>query len=175
MSKCVLQDWVLELPFMQQSVLISSIRGADGVIKDHPSKNLMRWLRRCVLLSAFDKRVLDNPYEEGGGSYTGPSYLTEKKLTDDPLYKWEDMMDVVVKDFMKSQDSLPLHFYLHVIHASSILGYHHSNERIRNWWNKTYNRLCHDMHLHPETQEELDNRLNDNEKAWRADESRFKK
>jgi hypothetical protein len=180
MGKCVLQEWVLELPFMQQSVLISSIRGADGAYKEHPSKPLMRWLRRCVLISAFDNKALDNPYHAGGGSYTGPSFdwhdqAFEIFKIDNPNLDWERAMDKRVKEFMSSQDTLPIHFYLHVIHAASIIGYKHSNLRIRAWWNKTYNRHVHDMHLHGETQEELDKRLNDDEKAWRADETRFKK
>ena len=175
-KKCVLQDWVLERPFMQQSVLISAIRGADGAYKEHPSKPLMRWLRRCVLISAFDKCALDNPYHPGGGSYTGPS-LTSDEITvcKDEGGDWEVYMDKRVKEFLSSQDTLPFHFYLHVVHAASILGYKHSDPRIRAWWLHTYTRLAHDMHLRVETEEALDSRLNDCEKAWRADETRFKK
>ena len=47
MSKCVLQPWVLNLTYMQQSVLITSVRGPDGIRKDHVAKLLLRWLRRC--------------------------------------------------------------------------------------------------------------------------------
>lgn len=191
MKKCVLQDWVCELPYMQQGVLVSSIRGADGVVKNHPSKSLMRWLRRCILKSAFDKAVIDNPYHPGGGSYTGPSFdLNDTRFSNLVKYSatdnnergfvvmevdWEKAMDIVVKEFMDSQDSLPLHFYLHVVHASSIIAYQHSDERIRNWWSHTYNRMAHDMHLAPETKEQLNARLNDDENVWKADESRFKK
>lgn len=177
MNKCVLQDWVLELPFMQQSVLISGIRGPDGVAKTHSSKMLCRWFRRCVVISAFDKRALDNPYDKGGGSYTGPSI--ELPCFTNPngkaqIMDWESPMDIRVKEFMDSQDSLPLHYYLHMVHCFEIIGYKHSNERIRKWWNKTYKRVCHDMHLHAETEQELDARLNDDETAWRKDITRFK-
>lgn len=171
MNKSVLQDWVMALPFMQQSVLISGIRGPDGVAKTHPSKNLCKWFRRCVVVSAFDKKALDNPYHPGGGSYTGPSIAS----TMENQFNWEVAMDDVVKEFIVSQDSLPLHYYLHMVHCFEIIGYKHSDERIRKWWNKTYNRVCHDMHLHAETEEELDNRLNDNEESWRKDATRFKK
>ena len=73
MSKCVLQPWVLNLTYMQQSVLITSVRGPDGIRKDHVAKLLLRWLRRCFLVSAFDGRALTDPVEQGGGSFTGPS------------------------------------------------------------------------------------------------------
>jgi len=84
-------------------------------------------------------------------------------------------MDTVVKEYLDSIDSLPHHFHLHFLHAIEILGYKHSDERIRVWWNKTYNRLAHDMHLVVENEMTLDARLNDDEMQWRKDESRFKK
>ena len=61
--RSVLQDWVMNLTFMQQSVLLTSLRAPDGIRKDHPVKVLCRWLRRCILISAFDKRPLLDPYE----------------------------------------------------------------------------------------------------------------
>ena len=36
----VTQFWVHELTFMQQSVLLTAIRGPDGLPKDHISKTL---------------------------------------------------------------------------------------------------------------------------------------
>ena len=57
-AKSVTQEWVHELSLMQQSVLLSAIRGCDGVARHHKSKALVKWYRRCVLLSAFDGRAL---------------------------------------------------------------------------------------------------------------------
>lgn len=71
--KSALQDWVMLLPIMQQSVLMSAIRGPDGIAKKHKCKPLIRWFRRCILLSAFEGIAIDNPYHPGGGSFTGPS------------------------------------------------------------------------------------------------------
>lgn len=180
----VLQDWVMGLPFMQQSVLLAALRGPDGVVKNHPSKALCRWLRRCILISAFDRLPLPSPLLPGGGSYTGPSVVhiledNEQSHKKDfkmklPDYQWEDDMKDVVKSFLSSQDSLPLHFYLHFVHAAEVLGYKHEDERIRAWWFNTYHQFAHDLHLAVETEEQLDRRLNDNESQWRADESRFK-
>ncbi len=168
--RSVLQDWVMQLPFMQQSVLIAAMRGPDGVEKRHKSKLLCRWLRRCIVISAFDRIALDNPHHPGGGSYTGPS-CSSNVMND----LWEVPMDDVVKQYLSSIDDLPHHFHLHFLHGVEILGYKHISERIRAWWLKTYLRFVHDMHLAPETQEQLDYRLNDNEQQWRQDESRFKK
>lgn len=168
---CVLQDWVVQLPMMQQSVLIAAMRGPDGVEKMHRSKMLCRWLRRCIVISAFDKRALDNPYHPGGGSYTGPSCIEPIEGVND----WELLMNDVVKEYLLAIDDLPHHFHLHFLHAMEILGYKHNNERIRNWWLKAYCRMAHDMHLHAEAESELDYRLNDDEAQWRKDETRFKK
>jgi hypothetical protein len=73
MSSAV-QAWVSQISIMQQSVLLSAIRGPDGVGKFHKCKPLIRWYRRCVLISAFDGCVIDHPFAPGGGSFTGPVY-----------------------------------------------------------------------------------------------------
>ncbi|MDF0540815.1 hypothetical protein PX699_00535 [Sphingobium sp. H39-3-25] len=69
----VLQSWVGELTLMQQTVLLTAIRGPDGLPKYGPVKMLLRWYRRCILLSAMDRAVLPDPLCDGGGSFTGPS------------------------------------------------------------------------------------------------------
>ncbi len=124
--RSVCQDWVHELTFMQQSVLLCALRGPDGIRKNHPVKVLCRWLRRCVLLSAFDRRALWNPYEGGGGSFTGQCRQRDTNLDDgaDRAEVW------VIRDvdhafdlYLESVDELPHHFQLHFMHAAEILGY----------------------------------------------------
>ncbi len=126
----VLQPWVCDLSFMQQSVLIASIRGPDGIRKDHPVKVLMRWYRRCVLYSAFEKVIFTSPFTTGGGSFTGPACLP---VTEDESFKkygkhsshvsWEDVMNDSVDLYLRSVDELPHHFQLHLMHAAEIIGY----------------------------------------------------
>lgn len=163
--KPVTQEWTHKLPMMQQTVLLTAIRGPDGVAKYHPVKFLLRWFRRCILYSAMDRRILTSPVEPGGGSFTGPSLL---KGVNHP-----STMDMLVDEYLQSVDELPHHFQLHFMHAVEILGYKHSDIEIRGWWHKTYLRLVHDFHLWPETEEQLDKRLGDSEEGWRerADEA----
>lgn len=120
----VLQDWVQGLPMMQQTVLLTAVRGPDGLPKYHATKWVLRWYRRCILLSAMDGRVLADPVEPNGGSFTGPSCT-----------------------------------------------YKHPDDEVRTWWHQVYLRLVHDMHLWPETAEQLDDRLGDSRSGWlrRAD------
>ena len=68
----------------------------------------------------------------------------------------------------RSLDELPHHFQMHFIHAAEILGYKHPDADTRVWWLTTYTRLVHDLHLWPETEEQLDLRLGDNREQWLA-------
>lgn len=159
----VTQAWTHDLPMMQQTVLLTAIRGPDGLPKYGSVKMLLRWFRRCVLLSAIDGRILDNPIDGNGGSFTGPS------VADCDV--WESAMDVIVDGYLKDLDAIPHHFQLHFLHATEIVGYKHNNHRIRAWWRLLYLRLVNDMHLHPETESEMDERLGDSRSGWlkRAD------
>lgn len=158
--RSVLQDWVHGLPFMQQSVLIAAVRGPDGIRKDHPVKVLCRWLRRSVLISSFEGRPLLDPYEPGGGSFTGPCQSAEVR-------NLPHAMDL----YFRLVDELPHHFQLHLMHAAEILGYKHPEKRIRNWWRIFYEQIVRDAHLQPESEAEMDERLSDSEAAWRARET----
>lgn len=162
MMKSTTQEWVQRLPFMQQSVLLSAIRGPDGVSKYHDVKFIQRWYRRCVLISAFDQEVITNPYDSRGGSFTGPSYFNFSISKDN----WEVHMGPLVDKYMRTVDELPYHFQTHFMQAIQIVGYKHSDERIRNWWYSLYCRLVNDLHLNIELEQSLDRRLNDNRRDW---------
>ncbi len=74
------------------------------------------------------------------------------------------------EDYLKTVDELPHHFQLHFLHAAEILGYKHPIPWIAAWWNLCYLKLVKDMHLQPETKEQMMKRLGDSEKDWRAAE-----
>ena len=166
----VTQPWMDHLTFMQQSVLITAIRGPDTIRKNHISKFVIRWLRRCTLICSFGNEILTLPYDPGerkGGSFTGPSLhadVVEGRNT------WQDGMDNLIKGYLSTVDELPHHFQLHFMHAAEILGYKHPLPEIRAWWHKTYLRLVNDAHLVPEPEDVMDRRLGDNENDWRAAE-----
>lgn len=162
----VLLPWICGLTMMQQSVLIAAVRGPDGLPKDHVAKLMLRWLRRCVLYSAMDRRELTTPYESGGGSFTGPSIHYGRLDMDGGV--WENGMAEVLKNYLRCVDEIPHHFQLHFMHAAEIIGYKHPDYRIRSWWNRTYLAIVNDAHLMPESEERMDFRLGDNERQWRA-------
>lgn len=163
MDGSVLQPWVTQQTLMKQSVLLASIRGPDGVANNHVSKLIIRWLRRCVLISAFNKIALSRPFDEGQkvkGSFTGASIEFSGSTN------WQTTMDEIVIRYLDDLDEIPLHFHLHLMHATEILGYKHPDDEIRAWWFKCYLRIVNDLHLTPETEEDMDKRLGDNEKEW---------
>lgn len=182
--RCALQDWVwLELTIMQQSVLMAAIRGPDGLPKDHVSKLLLRWYRRCILISAFDKQPIMNPVYPQGGSFTGPSLPRVSSETERPRifhynvgladsfdHKMVDGMNELVRYYLSCCDEVPHHFHLHFMHAAEILGMKHPVIPIRNWWYTTYAAICNDMHVRPELTEQMEKRLGDRESDWRAAE-----
>ena len=160
-TKCVLQDWVLERPLMQQTVLIGAIRGPDGVHKHHQVKPLIRWYRRCVLKSAFDNAAIVTPYAPGGGNFTGPAIARPRDGQ-----TWEEAMEHRVIAYLQSTDRLPHHYQCHFMHGVEIIGYHHSDARIRDWWCYIYHRLVRDLHLNPESKDQLAERLGDSQEGW---------
>lgn len=162
----VTQEWTHALPMMQQTVMLTALRGPDGSPKyGGGAKMLLRFLRRCILLSAMDGKVIDNPADTNGGSFTGPS-LTPPE--DDDLDSWDDRMQIHVADYMRNTDALPHHFQMHFLHAVEILGYKHPMPQTRMFWHRLYLRLVNDFHLHPESMEEMDSRLGDSRSGWLA-------
>lgn len=196
----VQQEWVLEIPFMQQSVLFAAIRAPDGLRKDHPTKVLLRWYRRCILYSAFDRRALTCPFEEGGGSFTGPfalghvlQFLVAPWRIDavqavhnnwhyargapkhapavERQRKYRwKMFDKMRDVYLRHVDEMPHHFQLHFMHAAQIVGCHHPSTAIREWWREFYLMIVNDAHLSPETDADMNLRLSDNSDAWKARE-----
>lgn len=175
----VTQPWVLECSMMQQTVLLGIVRGPDSTAKYHPVKAVLRWYRRCLLYSALDGDVIRDPWDLRGGSFTGPSCNPPAQwVQDDPestLLKWQQEMDMKFTDFMKTMDEMPIHFWLHMMHAIEIMGYKHSDPFIAGWWRKCYVRMVLAMHVLPEPEDALDERLGDNQVAhMRSTDEAFK-
>jgi hypothetical protein len=180
------QDWVIALPCMQQSVLFASVRAPDNIRKDHPVKVLLRWYRRCVLLGSFEGRALTDPFEPGGGSFTGPftaEHAADFGVAPPVGHIWHGMtaaqwwsevrwtaLDRMREVYLRHVDELPHHFQLHFMHAAEIVGYEHPNRSTADWWEHFYLMLVNDAHLFPESKAQMRARLSDNEEQWRARE-----
>jgi len=154
MARSVLRPWVEALPLMQQGVLLTAIRGPDGIGKDHPAKRIQRWYRRCVLRCAFTGEEFKGAYDAGGGSFTGPC---EPDIS----------LDEAARRYRHTLDELPHHYQMHLLHAAEVLGYKYPIPCDRVWWYRFYRMLVKDLHLSLETEDQMDYRLGDNETHWR--------
>ena len=128
----VLKEWVFELPYRMQSVLMCSLRGCDTARKDDPSKFITRGLRAMLLNNA------------------DPTNTFIVEGVPDPKH---------VKTFLWDMDSYPLHYVMHTLHAAEIAGYKHPDKDFRKWWLSFYLDLVKGLHLNPETEAQLDIRL----------------
>ncbi len=127
----VLQDWMGELPWKQQSVILSSLRGPD-THRPESVKKVTRWLR------AITQNNADNSTDY--------------------------MKDVGLPEFEPLRTELEfctVHYFCHLLHTFEIIGYSHPVEDIRNLSRGYYERLANALHLNPETQEQLNKRLED--------------
>ncbi len=146
---CVFQDWMLRLTMQQQSVLVLACRGPDGIAKFHPTKLIVARYRATVLKAAY----LGRPMRIGEGDAT--TFMTLHGFSDDTI--WTS----ITADFFDHVDELPHHYYMHLMHGAQIAGHKHSIGLFRERWGSFYQRCCRDLHLHPETEAEMDRRLGD--------------
>lgn len=142
-------EWCTQLPLQMQSVLLLAARGADGIAKFHPSKGVQRAYRASVLKGAYYGDVL--PIDDTDDN----SFMSNVDFA-----KWS-RWELVTKAFFDTVDDLPFHFVLHLVHGAEILAYKHPDEAYRYRWLAFYEEAVKDMHLTPETEAELDARLND--------------
>lgn len=139
----ILYPWVERLGLRHQGVLVSAIRGCDSVPKHDPSKALVRVLRNEILRCHCGDPAKACSFIES----VGPEETRRR-------------MDAVVCSF----DHYPAHFIQHLMHAAEIVGYKHGNQGTG--WLDFYRRMCKKLHVVPESEEQLDARLN-------ADEATF--
>jgi hypothetical protein len=127
----VLQEWMKELSWKQQSVIFSSLRGPD-LSRPVAVKKLNRWLRNITQNNA-------DPSTE---------YMKEIVLPD-------------IEDLKEELGYCTIHYFTHLMHALEIIGYKHPDKLIGDTAKNYYFGLVDFMHLNPETKEQLNKRLED--------------
>lgn len=147
MGVALLPDWVAHLSLQQQAVLVLALRGPDGFAKRHPSKLILWRYRACLLKNAKTGRAM-----AAGDSL--PSFM----IYDFSDAGWKHSMEA----FQDVEDELPLHYYAHLMHGAQILAYKYPDEHVRGCWLEFYKQCCDYLHAPPETEEAMDQRLDDN-------------
>lgn len=128
----VFKEWVFDLPYRMQSVLVLGLRGCDTARKDDVSKAITRTMRGVVFNNA-----------DPTNTFIKDDYPEAK----------------AVEAFLWDIDSYPMHFIMHLAHAAEIIGYKHPNETYRSNWLDFYHKLVKGLHVNPETEAQLDIRL----------------
>ena len=148
MGKSVLQDWVTELPLRAQGTLLTGIRGCDLAPKNPstiderygcstgectPERQLVAFLRYCVM----------NPADPREVNIQGAFFRSE------PPKGWKP----------SQFGHYPLHWYSHLMHCFEVVGYYHPDKLIGAQAYNIYSRLVRNLHLTPETKDEMVTRL----------------
>ena len=141
----VVQDWVSSCSWKQQTVMLAAFRGCDGLPKHDPSKVFTKKMRATLLKNA-DRES------------TFMSEVADFSLS--PENK-EPIDDFFIDCSRGSMDAYPVHWFLHLLQAAEIVGYKCPHHAIREYWEYFYQCGVKAMHLNPETEAQLDERLSD--------------
>jgi hypothetical protein len=148
--KSVLQDWVMDLPLREQGTLLTGIRGCDLAPKnsisnqerygcstgdDTPERGLTAFLRWCVMNPA-DPREVDIP---------GAFFQSR------PPRSWKP----------SQFGHYPQHWYAHLMHCFEVVAYRSPNEDAATHAQEVYLRLVRNLHLNPESRDEMIERLSE--------------
>lgn len=139
-TESVIHDWISELPFQQQALLMTGMRGPDNSSKHNIAKFIIRYLRCVVLKPAGNWNQTNNNNFMWG--------------------EWQ-LFEGYTNDFWDSHDEYPHHFIMHLIHCAEVIAYKHPVIGMRILWHNFYIQACDSMHMQAETEKAFDNRLND--------------
>lgn len=145
MGNSIIQNWAANLGLRHQGVLVSVTRGCDAVPREDTAKMMVRMLRPMIL-----KAHVGDP----------------RKATSFMVWPSEEMFYGHMTSFVHSLDHYPVHFLTHFMFAAEIVGYKCPWPEAA-WWLDCYNRIVHKLHLNPETEEQLDARLNASEEDFK--------
>lgn len=134
----VLQDWVMELPLRQQGTILTGLRGCDLTPKfplQSAEKRITAFLRYAVM-NPFDPREIDSE----------PGCFMQSSIGD---FKPSEM------------EHYPHHWVLHAVHALEVIAYKSPDGGIRRVARDAYYRFVKSMHLYPENELQMTERLNE--------------
>lgn len=96
-SESVLHDWVHELPFQMQALLLTAVRGPDENNKHNTAKAIVRYFRGSVIKPA--------------GKWYG-------RNDNDFMWGEYDLFAVHMNNFWDDHDEYSHHFIMHLSHCA---------------------------------------------------------
>jgi hypothetical protein len=143
----VLQSWVENLGLRHQGTLLTAVRGCDTAMKNEPSKLFVRCFRATIL----------NPH--CGDAKKAQTFIEAVEPLEVRMH---------FDDFRRTSEQYPAHYLGHLLHAIQIVGYKHPDCEVRALWESFYRRMVQAQHLNPESEAEMDDRLNADEATFAA-------
>lgn len=140
----VLQSWVMRLPLREQGTLLTAVRGCDLAPKNwteqgEPIETTERQLTayiRWAFMNPADPREVD--IQGAFFRSTPPAILKVSAL-----------------------GHYPLHWYTHAMHALEVIAYRHPSHNVSREAVRLYQTMVHNLHLRPESREEMIERLSE--------------
>lgn len=136
-TESVVHEWVSDLPFMQQALLMTAMRGPDGCRKYNAAKNIVKYMRGAVLKPA--------------GEITG----------NEDSFMWINyaLFEEYTTEFFFDNDAYPMHFLMHLFHSAQVVGYNHPDDAIRAAWFRFYVLACKSLHMGIENKKDMNKRM----------------
>lgn len=157
-SESVLHDWVHKLTFQMQALLLTAMRGPDENNKHNAAKAIIRYLRGVVCKPAGDwDRTNNNDFMWGEYVKVIEKWHQHERKPDEH----REVFQQYAYAFWEDHDEYPHHFIMHLVHCAQVVGYKHPDVSVSQWWGRFYLDACDAFHMNPETEKEMDRRLND--------------
>ena len=138
MQRSAVENWLSLIPEGQQVLVLLALRSCDSLGIDDPSSIIVRELRktalRCQIPTVCNINDLDKDNEDRD---------------------FRKLVTKMVADYAK----YPINFYKRLMHAAMVIGYKHPDIKVKKRWFDVYSRMARPLHLHIESEEDLDNRL----------------
>lgn len=142
--KSVVRTWLEEnCTWKQQTVLLASFRGCDGLPKHDASKTFTRKMRTTLLNNA-----------DASSTFMGDGVELS-------IGNKEQIDNFFIDCSIGSLDAYPVHWLMHLLQAAEIVAYKCPIPSTSEYWKYFYLTGVNALHLNPETEEQLDSRLED--------------
>lgn len=158
LQESVLHEWVHELPFQMQALLLTAMRGPDENNKYNAAKAIIRYLRGTICKPAGHWNGKNNN-DFMWGEYDSPDMI--KSYNGHPVKSTTPLFSTHADAFWQDHDEYPHHFIMHLVHCAEVIGYKHPDCFVRKHWLNFYRDACKAFHMNPESEPQLENRLND--------------
>lgn len=148
----ILRPWLNDLSIREQGSLLIALRGCDTAPKlpyDQPQRIVTSALRNLVLVPADEREVDSQP---------GCFAISHEMLVAHFGKRAERLK-------ASAFDHLPLHYVTHLFQAVEIVGYRYPEKEIRWYYYEMYRNFAHGLHLMPEIEAAMIERLTEDRVA----------